>query len=190
MNTILLSTIARFGQHSWHMVVSTPLDRRWTHISHLSATPASASIARASYGQADTHDAQPMQISLSTTTTPSSRFDVAPTGHTSMQLGVSQCWHGTGRHMNSSFGYDPVGVSSTVVPSAFSTRILCRSSATLFSILQLMVQVRHPTQRCRLIAKAYVVIPRTSYAFSISTRLSYGAKFVSKIASCTGLSSI
>src|SRR4249919_581691 len=65
---------------------------RSTHSVHFFITPSTGEYSRAPYGQAQLHSLQPMHLSSSTSTIPSSaRLKLAPVGHTVTHAGVSQC---------------------------------------------------------------------------------------------------
>ncbi len=64
---------------------------------------------------------QPMHSSGSTQTMPSSRFCVAPVGHTRRQLGFSQCWHWIGMNSRMQLGKVPPALSLARAP--FTTAV-------------------------------------------------------------------
>ena len=80
---------------------------RGTHSVHFFIVPDEASSSRAPYGQAQAHRLQPMHLSWSTSTMPSSRLYEAPVGHTVTQAASSQCMHESGKLMVLLLGYSP-----------------------------------------------------------------------------------
>ena len=75
---------------------------------------------------------QPMHISSSTKTMPSSRFWVAFVGHTVSHGGLLQCMQSRGRIMRLTFGYVPT--------SEISTLANVTPGGVAFSALQLVWQ--------------------------------------------------
>src|SRR5581483_8329323 len=59
---------------------------------HFVALPVTSFFEMTCHGQAWMQYSQPMQVSGSMTTGPSSYFVMASTGHTAAQTGYSQCW--------------------------------------------------------------------------------------------------
>src|SRR5215471_14524976 len=65
---------------------------RSTHNVHFCIVPRTSLYSRAPYGHAHEHSLQPMHLSSSTSTMPSSaRLSLASVGHTVTQSGVSKC---------------------------------------------------------------------------------------------------
>ena len=88
------------------------------------------------YGQAGKQSWQPLHLSRSTTTMPSSaRFTIAPVGHAAAQAGLSQCIHAREKNVRVTSGYSPFQFSTT--------RRHFTPSSTPRVPLQASSQVRH-----------------------------------------------
>src|SRR6185295_5392217 len=72
-------------------------------------------------------------------TSPSSRCQVAPVGHTGTQGGSAQCWQPVTRKKRSTDGNSPISTSTTFRH--------CTPGSVSLACLHAIVQVWHPTQR-------------------------------------------
>ena len=96
---------------------------------------------------------QPMHLSLSICTVPSSVTCDAWVGHTFTHSGSSQCWHWMGRKYISTSGQSPEPPSLGVGPMR-SVLIQKSPGITPLMVLQAAEQAWQPTQRFRSVTIA------------------------------------
>ena len=92
-----------------------------------------------------------------------SSFHVAPTGHTLVQAGFSQCWQATGQCCISGLSQVPPAVSGALPPSV-STRFQIMSLGMLLATLHTTEQVLQPEQRLRSMTIPYLMGSSSSYS--------------------------